>query len=108
MVPDAFAGNRLAIAELKQLIAKSEVVEWTDISAAAPRLLFLLRCYRNTIPIPVRWSATCDYLQGKRGIENPPFQLPFYIANTGIATQHDAIKEKETNMSLKDKTCERV
>jgi hypothetical protein len=48
--------------------------------------------------------AKRDYLQGKRGIEKPYFQLPSYIADTGIATQRDAIKEKEANMSLKAKT----
>lgn len=100
--------NRLTVAELKQLVAKPEVVEWTDVSAADPRLLLHLKCYRNTIPIPAHWSAKRDYLQGKRGIEKPPFQLPSYIADTGIATQRDAIKEKEANMSLKAKTRERV
>ncbi|KAI0294238.1 hypothetical protein B0F90DRAFT_1640747 [Multifurca ochricompacta] len=100
--------NRLTVAELKQLVSKPEVVEWTDISAADPRLLLHLKCYRNTIPIPAHWSAKRDYLQGKRGIEKPPFQLPSYIADTGIATQRDAVKEKEANMSLKAKTRERV
>ena len=100
--------NRLTVAELKQLVKKPEVVEWTDISAADPRLLLHLKSYRNTVPIPVHWSAKRDYLQGKRGIEKPPFQLPSYIADTGIATQRDAVKEKEANMSLKAKTRERV
>ena len=53
--------NRLTAAVLKQLVAKPEVVEWTDVSAADLRLLHL-RCYRNTIPIPVHWSAKCDWL----------------------------------------------
>ena len=44
--------NRLTVAELKHLVAKPEVVEWTDVSAADPRLLLHLKCYRNTIPIP--------------------------------------------------------
>lgn len=100
--------NRLTVAELKQLVKKPEVVEWTDVSAADPRLLLHLKSYRNTVPIPVHWSAKRDYLQGKRGIEKPPFQLPAYIADTGIATQRDAVKEKEANMSLKQKTRERV
>ncbi|KAI6010282.1 hypothetical protein EDC04DRAFT_2871259 [Pisolithus marmoratus] len=89
---------RLTIAELKQLVSKPEAVEWTDPTAADPRLLLHLKTYRNTR----------DYLQGKRGIEKPPFQLPSYIADTGIATMRDAIKEKEANMSLKAKTRERV
>ncbi|THG99470.1 hypothetical protein EW026_g2891 [Hermanssonia centrifuga] len=100
--------NRLTVAELKQLVKKPEVVEWTDVTAADPRLLLHLKSYRNTVPIPAHWSAKRDYLQGKRGIEKPPFQLPSYIADTGIATMRDAIKEKEANMSLKAKTRERV
>ncbi|KAH7921056.1 DUF382-domain-containing protein [Leucogyrophana mollusca] len=99
---------RLTIAELKQLVAKPEAVEWTDPSAADPRLLLHLKSYRNTVPVPAHWSAKRDYLQGKRGIEKPPFQLPAYIADTGIATMRDAVKEKEANMSLKAKTRERV
>ncbi|TBU35536.1 hypothetical protein BD309DRAFT_907992 [Dichomitus squalens] len=100
--------NRLTVAELKQLVKKPEVVEWTDVTAADPRLLLHLKSYRNTVPIPAHWSAKRDYLQGKRGIEKPPFQLPSYIADTGIATMRDAIKEKEANMTLKAKTRERV
>ncbi|KAJ8522887.1 hypothetical protein ONZ45_g606 [Pleurotus djamor] len=99
---------RLTVAELKQLVKKPEVVEWTDVTAADPRLLLQLKSYRNTVPIPIHWSAKRDYLQGKRGIEKPPFQLPSYIADTGIATMRDAVKEKEANMSLKAKTRERV
>ncbi|KAF8646940.1 hypothetical protein AX16_007032 [Volvariella volvacea WC 439] len=100
--------NRLTVAELKQLVKKPEVVEWTDVTAADPRLLLHLKSSRNTVPIPIHWSAKRDYLQGKRGIEKPPFQLPAYIADTGIATMRDAVKEKEANMSLKAKTRERV
>ncbi|KAG6820037.1 hypothetical protein H0H93_006272 [Arthromyces matolae] len=99
---------RLTVAELKQLVPKPEVVEWTDVTAADPRLLLHLKSYRNTVAIPIHWSAKRDYLQGKRGIEKPPFQLPAYIADTGIATMRDAVKEKEANMSLKAKTRERV
>lgn len=99
---------RLTVAELKQLVKKPEVVEWTDVTASDPRLLLQLKSYRNTIPVPAHWSAKRDYLQGKRGIEKPPFQLPAYIADTGVATMREAIKEKEANMSLKAKTRERV
>ena len=63
---------RLTVAELKQLVKKPEVVEWTDVTAADPRILLHLKSYRNTVPIPIHWSAKRDYLQGKRGIEKPP------------------------------------
>ncbi|KAI0034525.1 hypothetical protein K488DRAFT_45312 [Vararia minispora EC-137] len=100
--------RQMTVADLKQLAKKPELVEWTDPTAADPRLLLQLKAYRNTVPVPAHWSAKRDYLQGKRGIEKPPFQLPAYIADTGIATQRDAVKEKEANMSLKQKTRERV
>jgi splicing factor 3B subunit 2 len=100
--------RQMSVAELKQVAKKPELVEWTDPSAADPRLLLHIKAYRNTVPVPAHWSAKRDYLQGKRGIEKPPFQLPAYIADTGIATQRDAVKEKEANMSLKAKTRERV
>jgi splicing factor 3B subunit 2 len=71
-----------------------------------PRLLHL-KCYRNTIPTPAHWSAKRDYLQGKRSIEKPPFQLPSYIAD-GHCNAMGCHKEKEANMSLKAKTREHV
>ncbi|KAM0787184.1 hypothetical protein ACM66B_006430 [Microbotryomycetes sp. NB124-2] len=100
--------NRLSVAELKRLVRKPEVVEWVDVSATDPKLLVQIKSHRNTVPIPPHWSQKRDYLQGKRGIEKPPFQLPSFIADTGIATQRDAIKEKEEGQSLKAKTRERV
>lgn len=99
---------RLSVAELKQLVKKPEVVEWTDVSAPDPRLLLHLKSSRNSVPVPPHWSAKRDYLQGKRGIEKAPFQLPAFIADTGIATMRDAVKEKEAGMTLKAKTRERV
>ncbi|KAG0655590.1 hypothetical protein C6P46_000813 [Rhodotorula mucilaginosa] len=100
--------NRLSVAELKRLVKKPEVVDWVDVSANDPKLLIEIKSHRNTIPIPQHWSQKRDYLQGKRGIEKPAFQLPSFIADTGIATQRDAVKEKEDTQSLKQKTRERV
>ncbi|GAA6030561.1 hypothetical protein JCM8097_006208 [Rhodosporidiobolus ruineniae] len=100
--------NRLSVAELKRLVKKPEVVEWVDVSATDPRLLVQIKSHRNTVPIPQHWSQKRDYLQGKRGMEKPAYQLPSFIADTGIATQRDAVKEKEEAQSLKQKTRERV
>ncbi len=36
------------------------------------------------------------------------YQLPAYIADTGIATMKDALKEKEAESTLKQRTRERV
>jgi splicing factor 3B subunit 2 len=68
--------NRLSVAELKRLVKKPEMVEWTDVTAQDPKLLITLKSHRNTIPVPAHWTQKRDYLQGKRGIEKPPFQLP--------------------------------
>lgn len=121
---------RLSVAELKRLVKKPEVVEWADVTATDPKLLVQLKSQRNTIPVPQHWNQKRDYLQGKRGIEKAAFQLPSecllrrlpvslftdivfhrhagFIADTGIATQRDAVKEKEDGQSLKAKSRERV
>jgi Domain of unknown function (DUF382) len=54
-----------------------------DVRARDPKLLVYLKAYRNTVPVPRHWSQKRKYLQGKRGIEKPPFELPSYIQETG-------------------------
>ena len=68
--------SRLSVAELKQLVQRPDVVEAHDVTAADPRLLVYLKAYRNTVPVPRHWCHKRKYLQGKRGMEKPPFQLP--------------------------------
>ena len=68
--------NRLSVAELKRLVSRPDVVDWVDVSAQDPRLLVYMKSYRNTIPVPPHWSAKRDYLAGKKGLEQKPFQLP--------------------------------
>ncbi|CAH0480313.1 unnamed protein product [Peronospora belbahrii] len=77
--------KRLSVAELKQLVSYPDVVEAHDVTSADPRLLVYLKSYRNTVPVPHHWCHKRKYLQGKRGIEKPPFKLPEFIAQTGIA-----------------------
>lgn len=100
--------SRLTVAELKQLVSKPEVVDWSDVTAADPTLLVSMKSTRNTVAVPPHWSQKRDYLQNKRGIEKPPYELPSYIADTGIGTMKDALREKEADQSLKTKTRERV
>jgi len=50
--------------------------KWVDVTAADPKLLVHLKSYRNTVPVPPHWSQKRKYLQAKRGIEKPPFELP--------------------------------
>jgi len=47
-------------------------------------------------------------LQGKRGIEKPPFDLPDFIKATGIMEMRQALQEKEDQKTLKAKMRERV
>ena len=59
--------------------------------------------YRNTVSVPRHWSQKRKYLQGKRGIEKPPFKLPDFIEATGIANMRQAYQEKEDGKKLKAK-----
>jgi splicing factor 3B subunit 2 len=100
--------SRLSIAELKALVRKPEIVEWTDTSAPDPRLLLAIKAHRNVVPVPAHWSLKREYLSSKRGIEKPPFALPKFIADTGIAEMRDAVLEKQAEQTLKQKQRERV
>lgn len=100
--------NKLSVAELKALVKKPELVEWTDTSAPDPRLLVHLRAYRNVVPVPTHWSLKREYLSSKRGVEKPPFALPKFIQETGIAEMRDAVLEKQDQQSLRQKQRERV
>lgn len=78
---------------MKQLTDVPEVVEPWDITASDPDLLVTLKSYRNTVPVPRHWWwKRRGYLQRK---ERLPWQLPDYIAQTGIADKRDAMREKE-------------
>merc|ERR1719282_848659 len=100
--------NRLSVAELKQLVARPDVVEMHDVTAKDPRLLVHLKSTRNTVPVPRHWCFKRKYLQGKRGIEKPPFDLPDFIKKTGIQEMRQALQEKESEKSLKTKMREKV
>lgn len=100
--------NKLSVAELKALVQKPETVDWTDTSASDPRLLVHIKSYRNVVPVPAHWSLKREYLSSKRGVEKPPFALPKFIQETGIAEMRDAVLEKQDQASLKQKQRERV
>merc|ERR1719415_164522 len=95
--------NRLSVAELKQLVARPDVVEMHDVTARDPRLLVHLKSTRNTVPVPRHWCFKRKYLQGKRGIEKPPFDLPEFIKKTGIMEMREALQEKEEQKGMKSK-----
>ncbi|GBG79699.1 hypothetical protein CBR_g29963 [Chara braunii] len=100
--------RRMKVAELKQLVSRPDVVEVWDTTAADPRLLVYLKAYRNTVPVPRHWCQKRKFLQGKRGIEKAPFQLPDFIAATGIEKLRQAYIEKEDSKRLKQKQRERM
>lgn len=49
-----------------------------------------------------------QYLQGKRGIEKPPFDLPDFIKKTGIMEMRESLREKDDQKTLKAKMRERA
>lgn len=100
--------NKLSVAELKAMVRKPEIVEWTDTSASDPRLLIHIKAHRNVVPVPTHWSLKREYLSSKRGVEKAPFALPKFIQETGIAEMRDAALEKQEQSSLKQKQRERV
>lgn len=100
--------NKLSIAELKAVVKKPDLVEWTDADASDPRLLVAIKSARNVVPVPTHWALKREYLSSKRGIEKPAFSLPKFIAETGIAEMRDAALEKDAEKTLKQKQRERV
>ena len=100
--------NRLSVAELKQLVTRPDVVEMHDVTAKDPGLLVHLKSIRNTVPVPRHWCFKRKYLQGKRGIEKPPFDLPEFIKKTGIMEMRAALQEKEEAKGMKTKMREKV
>ncbi|TRZ20881.1 hypothetical protein HGM15179_006216 [Zosterops borbonicus] len=100
--------NRLTVAELKQLVARPDVVEMHDVSAQDPRLLVHLKATRNSVPVPRHWCFKRKYLQGKRGIEKPPWELPEFIRRTGVQETREALQEKEEQRTMKSKMREKV
>ena len=51
------------------------------------------------MPVPRHWSQKRKYLQGKRGLEKPPFKLPDFIEATGIGEMRQAYQEKVPHCS---------
>ena len=100
--------NKLTVAELKAVVQRPEMVEWTDTSAQDPKLLVHIKSQRNVVPVPSHWSLKREYLSSKRGVEKPPFSLPKFIQETGIAEMRDAVLEKQNEASLKQRQRERV
>ncbi|KPI40558.1 Pre-mRNA-splicing factor [Cyphellophora attinorum] len=100
--------TKMSVAELKASVKRPEVIEFYDTDAPDPKLLVHIKSYKNVVPVPNHWSLKREYLSSKRGIEKPPFSLPKFIQETGIAEMRDAVLEKQNEASLKQKQRERV
>ncbi|KAF5280867.1 hypothetical protein FQR65_LT03016 [Abscondita terminalis] len=100
--------TRLSVAELKQLVNRPDVVEMHDVTARDPKLLVQLKAHRNTVQVPRHWCFKRKYLQGKRGIEKPPFNLPDFIKRTGIMEMRASLQDKDESKTLKAKMRERT
>lgn len=100
--------TRLSVAELKQLVNRPDVVEMHDVTARDPKLLVQLKAHRNTVQVPRHWCFKRKYLQGKRGIEKPPFNLPDFIKRTGIMEMRASLQEKDESKTLKAKMREKA
>lgn len=58
--------------------------------------------------VPRHWCFKRKYLQGKRGIEKPPFNLPDFIKRTGIMEMRASLQDKDESKTLKAKMRERA
>ena len=99
---------RPTVAQLKQRVHHPELVEAHDVTAPDPHFLIYLKGISGTVPVPRHWGRKRKYLQGKRGVEKPPFALPDFIVKTGICDVRDATAEDEAKQSIKQKNRSRV
>jgi splicing factor 3B subunit 2 len=93
---------------VKSRVARPDVVEAHDVTAADPALLVHVKALRHSVPVPRHWCHLKRYLQGKRGLPRPAYQLPDFIAATGIGTLRDLDNEAAEKKSLKGKTRDRA
>ncbi|XP_063911464.1 splicing factor 3B subunit 2-like [Zophobas morio] len=100
--------TRLSVAELKNNVPRPDLVEGWDVNARDPIMLVHLKSCRNTVPVPQHWCQKRKYLQGKRGLEKSTYELPQYVADTGVAEMRAALLEKEQAQGIKAKGRERV
>lgn len=99
---------RTLIAKLKGLAARPDLVDAWDVSANDPLLLVHLKAWPNSVQVPANWRQKRKYLQNKRGMEKRVFQLPSYIADTGVGEIRDAQMEADDKKTLKQKQREKM
>ena len=99
---------RPSVADLKRRVARPDLVEAHDVTSTDPEFLVALKAAPGTVPVPRHWGRKRKYLQGKRGFEKPPFQLPDFIVRTGIAEVRDTAAKDDATQSAKQKNRQRV
>lgn len=101
---------RPSIAALKARVAVPSVVDPWDVASPEPDLLAALKATAVPPPIPVpgHWRQKRKYLQNKRGLAKAPFELPPYIAATGIGGLRDAAADAAAEKSMKRVGRERI
>jgi splicing factor 3B subunit 2 len=99
---------RPSVAELKRRVKHPDLVEAHDVTGPDPDFLIELKAVPGTVPVPRHWGRKRKYLQGKRGFEKQPFQLPDFIVKTGITAMRDTLAEEHNKMSQKEKSRARV
>lgn len=100
--------TRPTVAELKRRVKRPDLVEAHDVTAADPDFLIALKGIPHSTPVPFHWGRKRKYLQGKRGLEKKPFELPDFITKTGITDARDALMEDEAKQSARQRNRGRV
>ncbi|KAK6590879.1 Cus1p U2 snRNP [Cryptosporidium xiaoi] len=95
--------GKITIKDLKEKSNNPELVEIWDTTASDPELLVFLKCLQGSVKVPLHWNSKRRYLQGKRGLERPPYKLPSYIEETNIAEIRALLLEEESKMTMKQK-----
>lgn len=94
---------RPSVAELKRRVQRPDLVEAHDVTAFDPDFLIQLKAVPGSVPVPRHWGRKRKYLQGKRGFEKKPFQLPDFIIKTGIAEVRDSLMEDDQTAKQKNR-----
>lgn len=95
--------GKMTIKELKEKTNHPELVEIWDTTAEDPEFLVYLKGCQGSVKIPQHWNSKRRYLQGKKGLERPPYKLPHFIEETKIAEIRALILEEESKMTMKQK-----
>ncbi|KAF7457534.1 splicing factor 3B subunit 2 [Cryptosporidium felis] len=95
--------GKLSIKELKERAEHPELVEIWDTTADDPEFLVYLKGCQGSVRVPQHWNSKRRYLQGKKGLERPPYKLPHFIEETKVAEIRALLLEEESRMSLKQK-----